>query len=171
MTDAGRGAPEIAEFVAFLGKERNDSPHTVKAYARDVADFAAFCGRYYGGDWSWGGVDRLAVRGWLAALEERLRAEITQVRASAPAATPVAAGSDGRVLQQVRALIEESERRQQQELALRFTQFATDFDVQRQLDMRRVNQLLGQFDSTTGAELRRTRQDLNNLIRVSQQGR
>jgi len=25
-------APEIAEFAAFLSKERNDSPHTVVAY-------------------------------------------------------------------------------------------------------------------------------------------
>jgi integrase/recombinase XerC len=81
MTDAGRGAPEIAEFVAFLAKERNDSPHTVKAYARDVADFAAFCGRYYGGAWSWGGVDRLAVRGWLAALDERGLARRSAARA------------------------------------------------------------------------------------------
>ena len=43
---------EIADFVAFLDKERNDSPHTVKAYARDVADFTAFCTAYYGGAWS-----------------------------------------------------------------------------------------------------------------------
>src|SRR3989442_8392664 len=63
--------PEIAEFVAFLAKERNDSPHTVKAYARDVAEFAAFCGRYYGGPWSWAGVDRLAIRGFLGSLEAR----------------------------------------------------------------------------------------------------
>src|SRR5437016_3724163 len=56
---------EITSFAEFLSKERNDSPHTVKAYARDVADFAAFCGRYYGGTWSWAGVDRLAVRGGL----------------------------------------------------------------------------------------------------------
>src|SRR2546428_2573954 len=63
--------PEIAEFVAFLAKERNDSPHTVKAYARDVAEFAAFCGRYYGGPWSWAGVDRLAMRGFLGSLEAR----------------------------------------------------------------------------------------------------
>ncbi|HVH66936.1 MAG TPA: tyrosine-type recombinase/integrase [Gemmatimonadales bacterium] len=62
---------EIVEFVSFLAKERNDSPHTVKAYARDVADFAAFCGRYYGGDWSWAGVDRLAIRGWLGSLHQR----------------------------------------------------------------------------------------------------
>jgi len=62
---------EIADFVAFLAKERNDSPHTVKAYAREVADFAAFCARFYGGPWSWAGVDRLAVRGFLGALRQR----------------------------------------------------------------------------------------------------
>ena len=61
----------LADFVAFLSKERNDSPHTVKAYARDVADFAAFCGRYYGGTWTWAGVDRLTIRGWLGALHQR----------------------------------------------------------------------------------------------------
>src|SRR3989475_7956511 len=66
-----RSSPELAEFVAFLSKERNDSPHTVKAYARDVAEFAAFCGRYYGGAWSWAGVDRLAIRGFLGSLEAR----------------------------------------------------------------------------------------------------
>ncbi len=37
---------EIAEFVTFLSKERNDSPHTVKAYERDVGAFAAFCQDY-----------------------------------------------------------------------------------------------------------------------------
>jgi integrase/recombinase XerC len=73
--------PEIADFVAFLAKERNDSPHTVKAYARDVADFAAFCGRYYGGPWSWAGVDRLAVRGWLGAFQQRGLAKRSAARA------------------------------------------------------------------------------------------
>jgi len=73
--------PELAAFVAFLSKERNDSPHTVKAYARDVADFAAFCGRYYGGAWSWAGVDRLAVRGWLGALHARGLAKRSAARA------------------------------------------------------------------------------------------
>ncbi len=63
--------PEIVDFVAFLSKERNDSPHTVKAYARDVSEFAAFCGRYYGGPWTWAGVDRLAVRGFMGALQQR----------------------------------------------------------------------------------------------------
>jgi integrase/recombinase XerC len=73
--------PELTEFVAFLAKERNDSPHTVKAYERDVADFAAFCDRYYGGPWSWGGVDRLAVRGWLGDLQQRGLARRSAARA------------------------------------------------------------------------------------------
>jgi len=62
---------EIAEFVTFLEKERNDSPHTVKAYGRDLNAFAEFCQDYYGGPWSWAGVDRLAVRGFLAAQQRR----------------------------------------------------------------------------------------------------
>ena len=73
--------PEIAAFVAFLGKERNDSPHTVKAYGRDVADFAAFCTSFYGGDWTWAGVDRLAICGWLGAMEQRRLARRSVARA------------------------------------------------------------------------------------------
>ena len=71
----------IAAFVAFLAKERNDSPHTVKAYGRDVQDFAAFCDRYYGGTWRWAGVDRLAIRGWLGAMQQRGLAKRSVARA------------------------------------------------------------------------------------------
>jgi len=74
-------ASDLEEFVAFLAKERNDSPHTVKAYARDVRDFAAFCGRYYGGAWSWAGVDRVAIRGWLGAMQQRGLAKRSAARA------------------------------------------------------------------------------------------
>ena len=73
--------PELADFVAFLEKERNDSPHTVKAYARDVADFAAFCTRYYGAEWTFAGVDRLAIRGWLGAMQQRGLAKRSAARA------------------------------------------------------------------------------------------
>jgi integrase/recombinase XerC len=73
--------PEITGFVAFLEKERHDSPHTVKAYGRDVADFAAFCDRFYGGPWRWAGVDRLAIRGWLGALQQRGIAKRSAARA------------------------------------------------------------------------------------------
>jgi integrase/recombinase XerC len=72
---------EIAQFAAFLAKERNDSPHTVKAYGRDLQDFAAFCDRYYGGAWRWAGVDRLAIRGWLGAMQQRGLAKRSVARA------------------------------------------------------------------------------------------
>ena len=76
-----RTAPEIDAFIAFLSKERNDSPHTVKAYAHDVGNFAGFCEGYYGGPWSWTGVDRLAIRGWLAAMQRRGVAKRSAARA------------------------------------------------------------------------------------------
>ncbi|HEV2751636.1 MAG TPA: tyrosine recombinase XerC [Gemmatimonadales bacterium] len=75
------GVDMIAAFGAFLEKERNDSPHTVTAYTRDVADFASFCTDYYGGAWSWAGVDRLTIRGWLAAMHQRGLAKRSAARA------------------------------------------------------------------------------------------
>ena len=71
----------IDAFVAFLSKERNDSPHTVKAYAHDVGEFASFCDGFYGGPWTWGGVDRLAVRGFLGHLQQRGLAKRSIARA------------------------------------------------------------------------------------------
>src|SRR2546427_262680 len=73
--------PEIAAFIEFLSKERNDSPHTVKAYERDVKDFAAFCTDYYGGGWGFAGVDRLAIRGWLGNMQQRGLAKRSAARA------------------------------------------------------------------------------------------
>lgn len=62
---------DLKAFADFLSKERNDSPHTVKAYGRDLREFADFCERFYGGPWTWAGVDRLAVRGFLGAQQQR----------------------------------------------------------------------------------------------------
>lgn len=70
---ATSGRSEIAEFLAYLARERNDSPHTVRAYGRDVAAFEAFCDEYFGGPahWTWTSVDRLALRGFMGALLRR----------------------------------------------------------------------------------------------------
>ncbi|HEX9581409.1 MAG TPA: tyrosine recombinase XerC [Gemmatimonadales bacterium] len=75
--------PEIRAFLRYLEKERNDSPHTVKAYARDLADFQAFADEYYGGSqhWTWRAVDRLAVRGFLGALQRKGLARRSAARA------------------------------------------------------------------------------------------
>jgi integrase/recombinase XerC len=65
--------PEVADFLRYLGVERNDSPHTVKAYGRDLAAFVEFADQHFGGadKWTWAGVDRLAIRGWLAQSSKR----------------------------------------------------------------------------------------------------
>lgn len=64
--------PDIAAFLLFLEKERQDSAHTVKAYRRDLAEFQDFLSDYYGAEsWSWSGLDRLAIRGFLGHLTRR----------------------------------------------------------------------------------------------------
>jgi len=58
---------QARDFLRWLASERNDSPNTVKAYGRDIAAFEAFLDGFYGGaGWTWAGVDRLAIRGFLA---------------------------------------------------------------------------------------------------------
>lgn len=116
------------------------------------------------------GVSEAEFSAALAALEQRLRRELApapaapiRTQASAPAA------ESGAVLQRVRALIEESERRQQRELALRLTQLVQDFEAQRRLDLVRIEQGLGQLEGVTGEEAARQRRLLNYLVRASQQ--
>jgi integrase/recombinase XerC len=63
---------DVAEFLLHLEKEQNDSPHTLKAYRRDLDAFVEFLGSYYGTEaWTWGGVDRLAIRGFMGHLTRR----------------------------------------------------------------------------------------------------
>ena len=66
-----RARREVAEFLTHLEKERDQSPHTVKAYRRDLEAFTEFCDRHYGGRWKWASVDRLGMRGFLGELERR----------------------------------------------------------------------------------------------------
>ena len=70
--EAAETPSEVAEYLDHLAKERDLSPNTVRAYDRDLRDFVAFLGRYYGGAaWTWQGIDRLAMRGFLGALSKR----------------------------------------------------------------------------------------------------
>ncbi|MBA3341288.1 MAG: tyrosine recombinase XerC [Gemmatimonadaceae bacterium] len=63
---------EVDEFLLHLEKERDVSPHTLKAYRRDLGELLSFLSAYYGArEWSWQGLDRLAIRGFLAHLTRR----------------------------------------------------------------------------------------------------
>jgi integrase/recombinase XerC len=69
---AAQTPPDVEEYLRHLSKERDVSPNTVKAYERDLHEFVLFLSGYYGaGGWSWEGVDRLAMRGFLAHLARR----------------------------------------------------------------------------------------------------
>ncbi len=70
---AGKPLPDlVTQFLTHLEKERDVSPNTVKAYRRDLADFCAFLGPYYGADaWDWGKIDRLTMRSFLAWLTKK----------------------------------------------------------------------------------------------------
>jgi hypothetical protein len=74
----------------------------------------------------------------------------------------------GALLSQVRSLVDESERRQQRELALRLAQVVQDFDAQRRTDLVRIEQGFGQIESLTGQEAARQREITNYLVRASQ---
>ena len=75
-------------------------------------------------------------------------------------------------MRRVEALITASEERQQRELVLRTVQLVRDFDLQRQGDLVKIQQALGQFQGTTNAEVRQHRDAIEDLARrVSQTGR
>lgn len=63
---------EVEDFLLHLEKEKDVSPHTLKAYRRDLGELLDYLGSYYGGrEWSWQGIDRLALRGFLSHLNRR----------------------------------------------------------------------------------------------------
>ena len=67
----------VADFIRHLG-ERNASPHTIKAYRRDLALFTA-----YSGSRGWKQIDHIAVRGFLSQLYEKGLSKTSVARALA----------------------------------------------------------------------------------------
>jgi hypothetical protein len=68
----------------------------------------------------------------------------------------------------MRAIVEESEQRQQRELALRLAAVISEVNAQRAADLRRIDRSLGTLENNLGIEVMRQRQSLNYLTRVSQ---
>src|ERR1700751_5144241 len=58
-------AKAVADFLRHL-QESNASPHTIKAYSGDLANFAA-----YAGSRGWKSIDHIAIRGFLSQLYEK----------------------------------------------------------------------------------------------------
>jgi hypothetical protein len=118
------------------------------------------------------GMSAADVRKALEALEVKLRSDFSKMAPPAAAGVQrVSTGSDvdrGALLSQVRSLVDESERRQQRELALRLAQVVQDFDAQRRTDLVRIERGFGQIESLTGQEAARQREITNYLVRTSQ---
>ena len=67
----------VTDFIRHL-REQNSSPHTIKAYNRDLSLFAA-----YAGSRAWKQIDHIAVRGFLSQLYEKGLSKTSVARALA----------------------------------------------------------------------------------------
>ena len=76
--------------------------------------------------------------------------------------------TDSDLMRRMRALIDETEKRQQRELALRIGEVLRDVNAQRQADLGRIDRSLGLMENNLGVEVLKQRQSLNYLMRVNQ---
>ena len=108
-------------------------------------------------------------KGDLEALQQQLTTEMRMPRTAAASPQPTAVRPvDADLVRRVRALIDESEKRQQRELALRVAEVMRDVNVQRQADLAKVNRALGAVENNLGVEVLKTRQQVNLMYRASQ---
>src|ERR1041385_7656261 len=70
-------AKAVADFLRHL-RERNSSPHTIKAYTGDLASFSAYVGSR-----GWKQIDHITVRGFLSQLYEKGLGKTSVARALA----------------------------------------------------------------------------------------
>jgi integrase/recombinase XerC len=71
------------QFLAMLQNERNASAHTVRAYRREVLDFAAYLGETLGEGGKIAAVEHLQIRAYLGRLYERGLSKASAARALA----------------------------------------------------------------------------------------
>jgi hypothetical protein len=71
-------------------------------------------------------------------------------------------------MRRVRAILDEGEKRQQRELALRVSELLRDVNAQRQADLVRIDRSLGVVENNLGVEVLKQRERVNYLLRVNQ---
>ena len=109
----------------------------------------------------------------IAALESQLTRQISAARTAAPvAAAPQTVRTltvaDADVTRRVRALVEESEKRQRRELALRVAELLRDVNAQRQADLVKIDRTIGFVQNNVGIEVQKTRNQMDLVLRASQ---
>jgi hypothetical protein len=107
-------------------------------------------------------------RAELAATEDRLRTELRSPLAPAAQPAQSRAVTDADLIRRVQSLVDESEKREQRELALRVADVMRDVETERRADLVKIDRTLGMLQSNTGVEVMRNRQMLDYLVRVSQ---
>jgi anti-sigma factor ChrR (cupin superfamily) len=113
-------------------------------------------------------------RAELAALEQRMRndfrAQQTSASAIAASTAPqrVQSSTDADTMRRMHALVDESEKRQQRELALRVAEVLRDVSAQRRADLINIDRNLDQMQNNLGVQVLRQGQSLNYLMRVNQ---
>jgi anti-sigma factor RsiW len=102
----------------------------------------------------------------LAQLEQRLRAEMSQMRmVSSVAAAPAPARGADALMTEIRALIAQSNEEQNRDFTLRLVDLASSVETQRRMDMASVRQSIGQQSGVIGTELRQYREAIDQIDR------
>jgi hypothetical protein len=109
-------------------------------------------------------LDNAPWRTELTALEQRLRADLGQPSGTVAGAAAPADALNTEALRRVRALVDESERRQQRELALRLAEAVREVNAQRQADLVRIDRNIGAMQNNTGREMLRQRNEMLNYV-------
>jgi hypothetical protein len=106
--------------------------------------------------------DEAPWRAELTALEQRLRTDLR------PPPQTVAANKGSvlsdEAIRRVHVLVDESERRQQRELALRLAEAVGEVNAQRQADLVRIDRNIGAMQNNTGREMLRQRNEMLNYV-------
>jgi hypothetical protein len=108
-------------------------------------------------------------RGDLDALERQLRTEFRGVTPASPTTLLVrdaaaAAAADAQLLRQVRALVAESERKQQNELALRVAEVVREVETKRRGDLSNIDSVLKAMQNNTSIRVASGQQQMRNYI-------